>query len=327
MRILQTLHWIQFAGTEKVCVDLCNEMSKEHEVILLSDLKIKKYLNEKVNVIKFDFEQNRYNPLFLYKTSQLLKKIDPDIIQCHNTKEIEIIHYAQFFLNKKIPIVATRHNAEYKKKYSYADIGIAVSKETMDYMSAKKNIYIQNGVSRVTPKYIEMGDKFSIVGVGRLAKVKGWDLLLNALAKVNFDFKLLIIGEGNQKDELTNLAKELNIDKKVNFVGFINNVADYVYSCDLQVICSQTEGLSLSLIEAIFYAKVLVASNVSNHKDLLGQELVYDRNIDDLANKLNQIYENYDKFVEIFTKIKEKKDDFGVERMSQKYIEVYKSLL
>ncbi|MBE7357661.1 hypothetical protein [Campylobacter sputorum] len=37
MKILQTLHWVQFAGTEKVCIDLCNQMSKEHEVYLFSN--------------------------------------------------------------------------------------------------------------------------------------------------------------------------------------------------------------------------------------------------------------------------------------------------
>ncbi len=101
MRILHTLHWVQFAGTEKVCVDLCNEMVKEHQVYLLSQEGIRPYLNDEVQLIEFDFEKNRYNPLFLYQTAKLLEKISPDIIHCHNTKEIEIMKYAQIFLNKK----------------------------------------------------------------------------------------------------------------------------------------------------------------------------------------------------------------------------------
>lgn len=101
MKILHTLHWIQFAGTEKVCVDLCNEMSKGHQVYLLSNEKIRPYLNNAVQLIDFDFEKNRYNPLFLYQTAKLLEKIAPDIIHCHNTKEIEIMKYAQLFLTKK----------------------------------------------------------------------------------------------------------------------------------------------------------------------------------------------------------------------------------
>ena len=53
MIIVQTLHWIEFAGTEKICVDLCNEFSKEHEGYLLSSKKIKPYLD---NNVKFDKE-------------------------------------------------------------------------------------------------------------------------------------------------------------------------------------------------------------------------------------------------------------------------------
>lgn len=65
--ILQTLHWVQFAGTEKVCVYLCNEMSKNHEVNLLSNKDITAYLSENVKFIEFDFEKNRYNPFFYIK--------------------------------------------------------------------------------------------------------------------------------------------------------------------------------------------------------------------------------------------------------------------
>jgi hypothetical protein len=105
MTILHTLHWVQFAGTEKVCVDLCNEFSKEHEVYLLSSSKIKPYINDNVNLIEVDFEKNRYNPFFLYKIAQIIKKINPDIIHVHNTKELEVMYNARIFLNKNVPVI------------------------------------------------------------------------------------------------------------------------------------------------------------------------------------------------------------------------------
>ncbi|MFL1706909.1 glycosyltransferase [Campylobacter sp. MOP7] len=328
MKILHTLHWVQFAGTEKVCTDLCNEMSRKHDVYILSKSEIQKYLEqEKVTLIEFDFEKNRYNPIFLLQTAKILKKIKPDIIHCHNTKELEIMKYAQLFLDYKIPLVVTRHNAEFKKNNSYADIGVAVSTETMEYMNSKKNILITNGVATKTPHKIELGKNFNILAVGRLAKVKGFDLLLKALSKVNFDFNLIILGEGNEKNNLEKLAKDLNISNKVEFKGFQENVADYVYSTDLQVIASETEGLSISLIEAILYAKLLVASDISNHKDIIGKELVFRRDENTLAEKLNNVHENYDKFMEIFSQIKEKKEQFSITTMTQKYIQAYKSLL
>lgn len=326
MKILQTLQWIQFAGTEKVCVDLCNEMSKNHEVILLSNKDITQKLNKNVKFVEFDFNKNRYNPFFLYKTAKFIEEINPDIIQCHNAKELEIMKYMQFFSKKKIPIVATRHNAELKKKYAFANLGIAVSDETMNYMNAKKNILITNGVSKVKPNLIK-NDKFTILGVGRLAPVKGWDLLINAASKLNFDFKLQILGEGDEKRHLQDLASRLGIKDKVEFLGFKNNVADYVASSDLQVIASVTEGLSISLIEAIFYAKILIASNVSNHENLIGKKLVYNRDAKILADNINDIYKNYKEYQDEFEKVKLKKDNFSIEKMTQKYIKAYKDLI
>lgn len=329
MKIVQTLHWVQFAGTEKVCVELCNEISKQHEIYLLSDTKIGRYLNknENLKLIEFDFEKNRYNPFFLYKTASVLKSIQPDIIHCHNTKELEIMYRAGIFLNRKIPLVITRHNAEFKKKNAYADLGVAVSEETMQYMNTKKSILITNGVTFKEPKRIELSDDFNILAVGRLAKVKGFSLLLKALAKVDFKFRLIILGEGDLKDGLQKLASELGISDRVEFKGFVDNVCDYVYSADLQVISSETEGLSISLIEAIFYAKILIASNVSNQADIIGKELVFDRDEDELAKKLMQIYNNYDEFKDLFLKVKDKKDEFGIEKMAQRYIEAYGRLL
>lgn len=331
MKILHTLHWVQFAGTEKVCIDLCNEMVKEHQVYLLSQEEIRPYLNDEVQLIEFDFEKNRYNPLFLYQTAKLLEKLSPDIIHCHNTKEIEIMKYAQLFLIKKIPIVGTRHNPILKKKFAYADLGIAVSEETLNYTNAKKNILITNGVKYNPPKDLEFPDVFNILAVGRLAKVKGFDVLIKALAQVNFDFKMRIIGDGELKQELQQLIINLDLERKVELVGFVNNVNDYLYSSDLQVISSFEEGLSIALIEGIFYGKAVLASDIASHKVLLGKRSVFDisksNNVQLLAQKLNEIYANYQEFLDSFADLKARKQEFSIEKMTSSYLEAYQTLI
>lgn len=327
MIILHTLQWVQFAGTEKVCVDLCNELSKEHTVYLLTHDKIKPYINEDVNFIDFNFEKNRYNPFFLYQVSKIIAQIQPDIIHVHNTKELEVMHNARIFLNKKIPIVGTRHNPILKKKFALADLGIAVSDETRNYTNAKKNITILNGIPYKEVKSLEHNDKFTIVAVGRLAPVKGFHFLINALSQVNFDFKLKIVGEGEQKEELLHLINSLGLQNNIELVGFVRNVQDYIYNSDLQIISSSEEGFSLALIEGIFYAKVLIASDISNHKELLGKELVFDYNIDSLVKKLHDLNSNYNEYTALFAKVKETKEKYSITNMTTQYVEGYKSLL
>ncbi|MGD9625486.1 MAG: glycosyltransferase [Arcobacter sp.] len=327
MIILHTLHWVQFAGTEKVCVDLCNELSKEHTVYLLTNDKIKPYINESVNFINLDFEKNRHNPFFLYKVAKIVEKINPDVIHIHNTKELEIMYNARLFMKKKVPIIGSRHNPVVKKKFSLADLGVAVSEETRIYTNAKRNITILNGIPFKEVREFENKNKFTIVGVGRLAQVKGFHTLINALSKVNFDFKLNIVGEGEQKEELLNLIKSLKLENKIELVGFVRNVQDYIYNSDLQIISSSEEGLSLALIEGIFYARVLVATDIANHKEILGEELVFDNRVDAFVNKLNDVYEDYKKYEKLFGKVKETKEEYSIEKMVKQYVEAYKSLI
>ncbi|UTJ05671.1 glycosyltransferase [Arcobacter roscoffensis] len=327
MRILHTLHWVQFAGTEKVCVDLCNEFSNENEIFLLSSKEIKSYINDKINLIEIDFEKNRYNPIFLYTIAKIIKNVNPDIIHVHNTKELEIMHNAKIFLDNNVPIVGTRHNPVIKKKFALADLGVAVSDETRLYTNAKKNITILNGIPVKEAVDFEKIDKFKIIAVGRLAPVKGFDNLIKALSLVNFDYELTILGEGEQKEELEKLIKELNLEEKVFLKGFVGNVHDYIYNSDLQVISSIEEGLSLALIEAIFYSKVLLASDIANHKEMLGDKLVFDNTVEDLSKKIKSIYENYSDYEKEFKKLKDRKDEFSIEKMASNYMDAYKSLL
>ena len=172
--------------------------------------------------MRFDFEQNRYNPFFLYKIANIIKNIKPDIIHVHNTKELEVIYNASFFLSKKIPLVGTRHNPVLKKKFALADLGIAVSEETRIFTNAKKNITILNGIPYKEVNQFKKDDNFNIIAVGRLAPVKGFDSIIKALALVNFDFRLNIVGEGEMKDELEELIKSLQLENKVKLIGFVD---------------------------------------------------------------------------------------------------------
>jgi len=327
MIILHTLNWIQFAGTEKICVDLCNEFSKEHTVYLLTHEKIKPYINDAVNFVDFDFQQNRYNPFFLYKVAKIIEKIQPDIIHIHNTKELEVMYNARLFLNRKIPIVGTRHNPVLKKKFALADLGVAVSDETRLYTNAKKNITILNGIPQKEVQDFAPRNTFTIVAVGRLAPVKGFDLLISALSKVDFDFELQIVGEGEQREELLSLIISLGLQNCIKLVGFVKNVQDYIYNSDLQILSSREEGLSLALIEGIFYANVLIATDISNHKQLLGESLVFDCDVDALVAKLNDLHTNYDKYRSLFAIVKATKENYTIDKMAQQYLDGYKSLL
>ncbi len=326
MKILHTLHWIQFAGTEKVCVDLCNEMVKEHQVYLLSHDKIKPYIDDSIELIEFDFQKNRHNPLFLYQTAKLLEKIAPDIIHCHNTKEIEIMKYAQFFLKKKIPIIATKHTLQYKKKYNLADLCVAILEDTQQLLK-QESIIIKNGMAYKAPIKIERPDKFYVVLTGRLDNMKGFDIAIEALSAVNFDFECHIFGEGDEKDNLQQLIQEQNLQDKVFLKGFSNQINNVLYSSDLHIIPSRFEPYGLVAIDAIYYAPLMISSHTGICEQILPASLKFETNADALRSKIDEVYKNYNDFVGEFANIKSSKDRFSIQKMANSYLEAYQTIL
>ena len=332
LKIVHILYFTEFAGTEKVCVDLCNAMSQSNEVFLLANTldfqgnKITDYIEDTVNFVDIETDRNRHNIFYLYKIAKILKNINPDVIHCHNTKMLEIMKYCQIFLSKKIPLVFTKHNWFVKKRMKYADICVGISPETLKLCNAKKNILIENGIKFQNPTKILNNDVFNIVGVGRLEEHKNWQLAITALSQVNFDYRLYILGQGIYEQELKDLIEKLNVADKVKLVGFVNNPWDYICSSDLQILPSRLEGFSLALIEGIYYGKMVFALDTANHREVLGDDFIIEDDAEKLTQTLNQVYLNYDEFNEKFSKVKAESARFDINNVAQKYIDAYKSL-
>jgi glycosyltransferase involved in cell wall biosynthesis len=108
-------------------------------------------------------------------------------------------------------------------------------------------------------------DDFVVGYVGRLSEEKGISYLIEAMSLLNktgMPSKLLIIGEGPQRQELADLVKKTNIEENVIFTGFQNDIEYWLPSMDVFVLPSLTEGTPMSLLEAMAYGIPAVASAV-----------------------------------------------------------------
>jgi glycosyltransferase involved in cell wall biosynthesis len=103
--------------------------------------------------------------------------------------------------------------------------------------------------------------------VGRLEPVKGVDVLLRAWARLVGRETgripvLALVGDGSQREHLARLSRELGIDRSVRFVGFSDQISDWLNSADLFVLPSRSEGLSNALLEAMACGLPTVATTV-----------------------------------------------------------------
>ena len=94
-----------------------------------------------------------------------------------------------------------------------------------------------------------------IIGaVGRLSAEKGFHHLIDAFNSIASDFrdcKLLILGEGGERDRLETKVRSLGLQERVLLPGYVHNAAYYMKFFDIFVLSSVTEGLPITLLEAM----------------------------------------------------------------------------
>ena len=114
-------------------------------------------------------------------------------------------------------------------------------------------------------------DIFSI-SVAQLIKRKNHIVLLRAVAELqNPNFHLFICGDGVQKNELMEEAKELGIQQQIHFLGFRQDVYKLCSSADLFMFASLQEGLPVAIMEAMACRLPIIASKIRGNTDLIDE--------------------------------------------------------
>lgn len=101
-----------------------------------------------------------------------------------------------------------------------------------------------------------------LLTVGTMKAVKNHPLLLRALAKINDpEVRLMFVGQGECRDKLYSLARELGIIDRIIFAGFQSNTTPFYLTADLFVLSSNFEGFGNVLVEAMACGTSVVSTN------------------------------------------------------------------
>ncbi|MGA3031801.1 MAG: glycosyltransferase [Terracidiphilus sp.] len=112
-------------------------------------------------------------------------------------------------------------------------------------------------------------DDFLWLAVGRLEAVKDYPTLLKALTFVPQLGRLVILGEGPLRGELTQLAAQLGLEHRVHFIGFQKDVRRWMQAADGLVLASRYEGLPMVLLEAGACGLPCVATAVAGTREVV----------------------------------------------------------
>ena len=297
-------------GAEKVLVNMVNHMNKSkfHVTIMtLFDVGVNKQFLSKEIEYKYVFKKiirgnsklfKLFSPEYLYKR---MIKDDYDIIVSYfqgpttrivagcpkkSTKLVQWIHN-EFHSKEKIAVCYRNINEciLLQKKFNATVYG---SKTVRDiyldtFPEIKKNDFVlyniveSDKIISLSQEAIIEKDLFSadinLVSVGRLVPQKSFERLLSIVSKLHdagHDVKLLLLGTGEKEQELKKIARDLQIENIISFLGYKKNPYKYVKNADLFVCSSLYEGFSTAVTESLIVGTPVVTTLCSGMKELLG---------------------------------------------------------
>ena len=210
-------------------------------------------------------------------------------------------------------IASSSMTKEAQKKYGAKPNKIFVSHLTVDineYLHFKKNI-----------------SNKQILFVGRLINIKGLDLLLEAIADIDKEFVVNIVGDGPEKENLIRLAKELKIQEKVNFLGSKqgNDLLDQYKKSDIFILPSRQDCFGVVITEAMCNCMPIIASKFADGAyDLIDKNIngfiVDPFNKNQLKKKIELLLNNKDIVIRMGNESYKKVGQFSIENISKEYI-------
>ena len=307
-------------GTERVLVNLANNLSENHNVFILArrlDNKFDYIISSKCKII------TSFQPFKSFVTfNRLIFLLHTLIINLRFsiTKNISFtnsisIDLGRFFPKKTIafehwPLVKYETHPillkKIKKTYSKLDSIIVLNQNELkkynDLLdSNNKNIHlIYNSTS---PVNINIPKENIVLSIAHFNDQKRNDLLIESwvkIIKVVENWKLLIIGEGPNLDYCMQLIIKNKIEKYIEIIPKTSNVEQFYSRSKIFVLCSRFEALPMVLIEAKSYALPCISFDVESGpseiiKDNVDGFLIEYNNTDLLSNKMLSLMKNEEK--------------------------------
>ncbi|QCW99656.1 glycosyltransferase [Aggregatimonas sangjinii] len=125
-----------------------------------------------------------------------------------------------------------------------------------------KTVIIHNPITQFPENCKKIGSPGktkTFITVGRLTEIKGYLRILDALGKLTFDFRYIIIGDGPQKDIIMNKIKTLDLVEKVEYISFTNEVHKYLLNADFFLQGSYAEGFPNAVLESCSVGTTVIA--------------------------------------------------------------------
>lgn len=356
--ILHTIETGGPGGAENVLIRLAKYMSEQgyrNIALLLKDGWLAEQLRANGVIV------------FIHQGKQSTFNIINSIRKLIAQESVDIIHSHEFMMNAclglcapfiKPVVVCTVHGKNYygdklRRKLLYRLVAmtthfVVVSKDIASYLTNIISInptkihLIQNGIDiyqyqhnpevrSAARKELGLNNTDSmILSVGNLYSVKGHEFLIKAMALLQPfpQLKLYIAGRGELEANLQKLIHVHDLKQQVTLLGFRDDVPALLQACDIFCLPSLSEGLPLSILEAMSAKKVIIASDVGGIGEIVIDnktgKLTPPKGVTELATAISEVLKNTEKTAQLqhdAYQLIEK--NFNIKQMAQQYTNLY----
>lgn len=317
-----------------------------------------------VNYFNLDCDKRWKYPFAIFRLAKLLQNEKIDILQSHLFYAGLISVFAKYF-NRKTIIILTRHYTSIVRDlgtkvhifldrfmYEKADCVVAVSEATKKYMIEVdkiskdhiKVIYLGFDFEKLNANSLERkslrkefkfeDDDFVIGYVANFAPRKGHLQLVTAFEEIIKKIpkaKLFLVGKG-ELQEVNEKVKEINLEDKICFAGWRQDIASCMSAMDLFIQPSLSEAFSQVLIESMGIGLPIIATDVGGASEVItnGENgiLIEPNNVESIVkNTIDLFYNNDFRPKMALAGQKSVRERFTVEKMVSKQIDLYQELL
>ena len=289
-RVVHLVLQLQTGGMEKLLVEFARHADRAQYALRFISLTSRGPVAEELEALDCPTEAldipPGLRPGVVWQLAKLLRSRGADVVHIHNTKPLIYGGPAARLAGIR-RVVYTRHGQRHQSSPSQtllfrlashcaqrivcvSDDSAALSRH--EGLAAQKVCRIWNGIDTGRFTFAGPDPMGPAVMVGRLSPEKDVQTLIRAVAEViktRPSFQLEIAGDGVCLPDLRKLTGELRLDDHVRFLGEIRNVADVLAGASLFVLPSLTEGISLTLLEAMARGLPIVTTRVGGNPEVV----------------------------------------------------------
>jgi len=301
-RILHLTHEMAIGGTQQVISQLVTNLDSERFDCEIGCLdgevgSIGDRLQSAGTVFHVFHRGDGFDLELVKAVRRLLKKEKYDLVHCHQYTPYVYGIFASMFTGTKV--VFTEHGRFHPDRYSWKRrlinlvLGrlthsiVAISVATRqalahyEWFSEKQIKVIYNGLEpykasgNLTPWREQFGIPDGVLVFGTIARfdsIKNIPMMINAFKDVygnNPNTRLLLVGDGDERSKLEELAQESGVADAVIFTGFQQDTAKLMSLIDVYLLSSFSEGTSMTLLEAMSSGTCSIVTGVGGNVELI----------------------------------------------------------